>query len=206
MDTVYHTIAVAGVTLLVAQFLLAMIGIGHDDLDLHGGEVDVGHFDHDGLHDAHDFDNAAAWYAGVLSFRAIVAGGTIFGLSGIAASRSYPPLMAFLIAVLAGGGALLLVGWIMVKLFSMASDGTVRIENTLGATGKVYVTIPAGGKGRGKVTVLVQDRTVEYSAITTEDHELPTGAAVIVVGVPADDLLEVTAAVPVETADAVTAS
>jgi hypothetical protein len=54
----------------------------------------------------------------------------------------------------------------------------------------VYVPIPAGNAGPGKVTVTVQKRTVEYAAYTAAEA-LPTGARVRVVAVRGPNAVEV---------------
>jgi hypothetical protein len=55
----------------------------------------------------------------------------------------------------------------------------------------VYVPIPAFGKGAGKVQLSMQNRIVEYLAITNEAESLKTGEAVRVVGIKDGDTVEV---------------
>jgi hypothetical protein len=55
----------------------------------------------------------------------------------------------------------------------------------------VYVPIPGGKQSAGKVTVKVQERLVEYAAMTSADEKLSTGAKVVVVGVIGGNTLEV---------------
>jgi hypothetical protein len=66
----------------------------------------------------------------------------------------------------------------------------VRIERAVGRPGTVYLRIPAHKSGAGKIHVNVQNRTMEYEAMTT--HELlPVGAKVVVVNVLGPDTVEV---------------
>ena len=65
-----------------------------------------------------------------------------------------------------------------------------RIDRAIGRQGTVYLTVPARKAGAGKVTIKLQNRTVEYKAMTGEE-ELPTGAQVVVVSVVAPGTVEV---------------
>jgi hypothetical protein len=55
----------------------------------------------------------------------------------------------------------------------------------------VYIPIPASRKGAGKVQLSMQNRIVEYQAVTEEDEPLKTGQAVQVVGIVASDIVKV---------------
>jgi hypothetical protein len=184
METIFLVTAVVGGTLLVCQFLLGLLGVGHHDLGGHDLHVD-------GSHDvAHDAEHAS-WLVGVFTFRAIVAALTFFGLAGLAArGLGLPPLPSLAVALAAGAGALALVAALMRSLARLRSDGTARVERAVGQTGTVYLSIPAHRAGAGKVTVIVQNRTVEYQALTAGD-ELPTGARVLVTAVISPDTVEV---------------
>jgi hypothetical protein len=184
----YLTCFLIGGTLLVGQFLLGLLGLGHlHDFDLHdlhdvGGHDDVGGHEGDG-----------SWFTGMLTFRTLVAALTFFGLGGLAGlqrwgSDRWP--LTLVVAVAAGGGALVIVGSLMRWLRRQTASGTVHIKRAVGQSGTVYLTVPAGRAGAGKVTVCVQNRTMEYQAVTP-DQELPTGAKVVVVGVVNGDTVEV---------------
>lgn len=192
METVYLVCAIVGGTLLIGQMLLSVIGIGHHDGDVH--------VDHDVHHDAgHDHDSS--WFVGLLTFRAVVAALMFFGLVGLASSQRFAEdAVAPLGLALAGGfAAMFAVSWIMKQLHQLRAEGTVRIDRAVGTNGTVYLTIPGHKSGVGKVTINLQNRTMEYQAIT--NHEaLLTGAKVRVVGVIGSDTLEVVPAVESERA------
>jgi hypothetical protein len=78
----------------------------------------------------------------------------------------------------------------MNSLHKLKADGTIHIERAVGTTGTVYLRIPGQKAGTGKVTLKLQNRTVEYQAITAHD-ELPTGAKIVVLGVVSPDTVEV---------------
>lgn len=190
MATFYLICAIVGGVILLCQFLLTLIGIadGHD--------VDAGHgptFDahHDiGHHDA-DADHASSLFFSMLSFRALIAAVAFFGLGGLASMSSglsgYTSLVG---GAAAGSAAMLVVAWLMRTLYSLRAEGTVRIELAVGCTAVVYLMIPGHKTGAGKVTVQMQNRTMEYEAMTVGDA-LPTGAVVEVIGVLGPDTLEV---------------
>jgi hypothetical protein len=84
------------------------------------------------------------------------------------------------------------------QLYLLQADGTVKMQDTVGCTGTVYLTIPGQLQGAGKVTVKVAERTMEYRAMTSGES-LKTGAPVVVTKVVSEDTLEVESQLPVET-------
>jgi hypothetical protein len=222
MTSVFIVCAAVGGTILVCQFVLMLIGLGghafmdvdmpadvghafggdfHGAGDFHGGgdglHGDAGlHADHAGG-ESGEGDQAAqhgaTWLFGVLSFRTITAALTFFGLAGWTAhSAEMSPPTALLVAVAAGVAAMYAVYWMMQCLYGMQSEGNVRIQRSLGQHGNVYLRIPANRSGSGKIQFNLQNRTMEYLAVTA-GPELPTGAKVVIVGIVNPTTLEVQA-------------
>jgi hypothetical protein len=75
-------------------------------------------------------------------------------------------------------------------MLTLEDDGSVSIHGAVGSTGTVYLSIPGERKGAGKVLLTLQNRTVEYQAVTPQ-AALPTGASVLVVDVVGPDTVEV---------------
>jgi len=187
METLYITCALVGGVFLVCQFLLTVLGFGDHHGDVSGHDS-VGH---DGVDHDSDLGSGAQWFVGVLTFRTVIAALTFFGLTGLAGTlNGWEPGLTLLVAAAAGGGALFLVGWLMRSLHRLNADGTARIDRAVGVNGTVYLTIPGHKAGTGKVHVQVQNRTMEYQAITGSDA-LPTGSRVVVVAVLSPDTVEV---------------
>lgn len=193
---VYSVCAVLGGTVLVCQFVMTLLGLDHADLpdDVAG---DIPHdFGHDLAHDAGDGSQAehahnSSWFFGMLTFRTIVAALTFFGLAGLAGgSAEMPGPLTFVAALAAGGAAMCGVHWMMQTLYRLKSDGTARIERAVGRHGTVYLRIPANKSGVGKVQVNLQNRTMEYEALTSQG-DLPVGAKIVVVDVVGPDTVEV---------------
>ncbi|MDZ4858762.1 MAG: hypothetical protein SGI88_07240 [Candidatus Hydrogenedentes bacterium] len=183
MATVYLILGAAGSTILILQFLFSIFGADHH-------AVDGGH-DFDAGHDGEVGHDDASMFFKMLSFRAVVAAVTFFGWSGYTAHvGGLSTLFTFGIASGAGLLAMYVVAWVMRALASLHSEGNVEIDRAIGAEGRVYLSVPAQKNGVGKVHVNVQERTMEYAAVTAEDF-LPTGSPIIVVGVVDEDTLEV---------------
>lgn len=187
---VYFWAALTGCTLLVIQIILQVIGLGGEadmdaaspDTDFDSGDVG----DHDPAH-----GTAGNIFFGVLSFKTLVAFAAIFGLTGLTLEDSgVSPLQRAGIALVAGFAAMVLVAYMMRALYNLGASGSVVIENAIGHRAEVYLRIPAKGEGRGKVTVEIQGRTVELTAVTDGDA-IATGAVVKVVEVVSGETVKV---------------
>lgn len=160
----------------------------------HDGDATAIHHDAAGADTQQGHANghvSSSWLFAMISFRTVVAALTFFGLAGLAAQSagvSRPTVL--LIALAAGMGAMYGVYWMMQTLARLRAEGTVRIDRAIGREATVYLTIPGQHSGAGKIHINLQNRTMEYRAITSGDP-LPTGAKVVVVNVVASDTLEV---------------
>jgi hypothetical protein len=183
MYSIFLVCVGVGGALLVCQFLLGFLGLGHHDF---GSDHGLEHGHEHGTH-----DDANSWYVGILTFRALVAALTFFGLGGlIAYEYSDEPALPLGVAVLSGAAALFVVAWIMKLLMRLRAEGTVRIDRAVGTVGTVYLSVPGNNGGAGKVTVKLQNRTVEYQAVTRQEA-LITGTPIQVVAVVGPDTVEV---------------
>jgi len=207
MATVFWICAVVGGTILVVQFVLALIGFGADafDLDVGADAVD-GDLDTSGDFDTGDLDAGgelptdadaahhhldSTWLFRAISLRTIIAAVAFFGIAGLIGQQAgYSTGTTVLMAVGAGAGALYGVYYMMLSLSRLTASGNVRIGHAVGSDATVYTPIPAEHSGRGKVQLNLQGRTMAYLAETT-GPELPTGTGVVVTAVLAPDTLEV---------------
>lgn len=210
--------AVVGGTVLACQFVLSVMGLAGHEVDIPDGDEigggGTGHGDHGGgaAHGSGSDSDAASggtvsdaesghdagghhgstWLFGILSFRTAIAALTFFGLSGLASLSAGLAIGSTLaIAIASGFGAMLLVHAVMRMFFKLTEDGTVRISRAVGLEAKVYIPIPADDTGRGKVQLRLQERLLEYPAVTRGRRALTTGARVRVVAVRGGELLEV---------------
>ena len=179
LSTVFFVCAVAGAAILVLQFLLGLVGLEHY------GMPEVDH-----LHAGDTLD--------LLSVRAVAAGLAFFGLLGMLVEAwGGGATAATVVGLLAGGTSAALVSLAQRQLRRLERDGTVRLENAVGESATVYLSIPGGMGGLGKVHLALQGRTVELQAVS--QHPLSSGADVVVVDVVGPDTVEVTPSLPPET-------
>ena len=190
MDTLFLLCAIFGGTVLVAQFFL---GFGADFEGSDDGAEDapdaMGADGHD--HAAHGDHHNSTWIFGVLTFRTVIIGLTFFGLTGKAAiAAGFADPKPLLIAIVCGLASMYGVYFLMRSLYRLTADGTERIDRSIGEEAMVYLAIPGHNAGVGKVHVTVQNRTIEYEAMTAGER-LPTGSRAVVVGVLSSDRVEV---------------
>jgi membrane protein implicated in regulation of membrane protease activity len=192
MTTLLLTCLAVGGVVLVAQLVLALVGIGE-----HGGDAHAsGEFSAKelflGAHDASHVGSDVAAGLHLFSVRSIAAAVAFFGVGGLAArALGAPPAAVLLAALVAGVAASLATAAAMRALLRLDRDATVRLSGAVGAPATVYVPIPAASGGVGKVLLTLQGRTVECQALTAAPDSLPTGTRVVVVDVRAADLVEV---------------
>ena len=193
MTPIFLFFAVVGGTVLVFQFVLTLIGLGSDgdvpdDLpdDMpHDLSVDAAHDVSADAHGGHDASHAhdSSWLFGIISFRTLVAAAAFFGLGGLAASSAgWSMFLQLGTAVVCGGVAMVGVHSVMKMLGKLGDDATVRIHKALGQEATVYVPIAASKERSGKVQLKLQNRVMEYEAVTAGER-LATGTRVRVVAV-----------------------
>jgi membrane protein implicated in regulation of membrane protease activity len=171
--------AVIGGLFVLIRFIVMMVGLDH------GVDGDIG----DGAHnfDGHHADSDVGFK--LLSLQGITSFLLMFGLVGMA--LYHDSRVGTLISMAGAVAAGLVSVWIIAKMFSLViklqSSGTISIDSTVGAQGKVYLTIPANGSGR--VLINVHNSLREYDAVTQDKRELATGIPVRVVWVDGNVLV-----------------
>jgi hypothetical protein len=172
----------------------------HSDGGMHdAGALHDGAIGHDLTTDAHAGDGLAAQDAAhavpghhgageaqdvglrLFTVRGLVAFFAIGGWVGIALiDVGLPPALACLLALLAGLGALVLIAAILRMSLGLQSSGNLDLDNAIGLIGDVYLRIPANQQGVGKVTIILQGRSIEIDALTEESEGIGTGSQVLV--------------------------
>jgi hypothetical protein len=184
METVFQVCAALGGIILVCQLVATLVGFGGD----HDGGGDAGH------DTSADHDHGGNWFVGILTVKTVTAAVAFFGLGGLTAIYYGAPEPAALgVAVGSAVAALYIVAVLMKSLHQLRAEGTVRMDRAVGQAGTVYLRVPAGRTGPGKVHLSLQNRTVEYQAVTA-GAELATGTPVRVVAIVGPDTVEVEAA------------
>lgn len=192
----FAVVAIPATVVLFLQTVLLLIGIGgshdidHGEFsDGSGHDFTDGHLpDHSDAYDSHDdaFHDTAHHSSGLRIFtvRGIVAFFAVGGWLGIVLCDTALPSAAVIIIAFAGGFLALLVIALFLKMsLKLQDQGNLELKNAIGKTAQVYIPIPANGGGSGKVTLTLQERYVELSAITTAHTALHTDQMVKVVGI-----------------------
>ena len=201
VDNIFLFALLIGGTALVFQFVLMLMGLGDDGGDVpsaHGPDVaTTGSFDGDFINDSPDWHEAADadlghpsahWFYEVISLRTLSAAATFFGLAGkTSLAYGYSTLAASAIAITSGVAAMFIVYWLFKQVYRLQHSGTENIRHAIGRPATVYVPIPGKRSGVGKVMFRMQDRLVEYQAVTEENDRLATGEKTVVVGIVNSD-------------------
>lgn len=168
-----YFVAVPSTLILLIQTIMLIFGFGEDG---DGGDVDIDIGD-DGLR--------------IFSVRGIVGFLAVGAWSGLAClGGGLSATIAIAVALLLGFLAMYLLAKMIHAFMKLQESGNVKKTNAIGEVGKVYLAIPEGQKGTGKISVMVQDQLREYDAVTL-GKTLPTGTVVRVVGIESGDVLVV---------------
>ena len=151
-----HAFLVLGILSLVALVFQALLSLtmGHD------GDVSGGH------------DAGSA----VFSLKGITA--TFFGFSWtgvVMLINGFPVWAASLVGVVVG--LALCFGYLaaMRSLLHLQSDGTFKMESTVGLVATVYIAIPPKGGGYGAITIKTPTRLAQIKAYNTGVTALASG-------------------------------
>ena len=157
---------VAGLFALILA-VLAIIGMEqHEVLDA-AGSTD---FDHGG--------------GGIFSVKPLTGFFLGFGWAGGIALDSGLSLGAAIgIAILAGGSLMAIILLMFRTIYSMRSDGTMRINDALGAIGTIYITVPPRKSAGGQVIVNFKGRQETLAALSAAEQPIPSGDKVKVVSI-----------------------
>ena len=92
------------------------------------------------------------------------------------------PLLLCLVALLCGLAFLFIFFFIWRQMLKLEKSGNLDIKECVGQVCDVYLRIPAGREGMGKVQISLHGSVQEFSALTDGD-KLPTGVKVKVLEV-----------------------
>lgn len=170
---VFWSIAIFFTTLLLIQFAISFFG---GDLD---GDGDGDTFDGHGM----DSDFA------IFSFRSVIAFFTFFGWGGVLVLGEGGSIwLALAVAVAAGFAAMFMVAYMMYWFSKLTQEGNIDMSAALLSTGEVYLTIPAGQAGVGKVHLHIGNTVRELDAVTKGDT-LVTGSKIRVLDLAENNIV-----------------
>lgn len=176
MEKIYWCIAIPFSTLFLILLVLTFFGGDLDDIEA-GGDADASVESDTGI----DFQ--------FITFKNLTAFFTVFGWVGIASLDGGMSLgVALLISSVSGLVIMAIMASLMYFMGKLTSDGSLKMDNAIGKTGSVYLTIPPKREGLGKVQVKVQGfRTLD--AMTDSEEGLPSGSIIIVEDILSDEIL-----------------
>lgn len=160
LHQVFWVCAVLASAVFVVQFILTIMGMDHSDVDV-------------------DFDGADTMDLGgglnLFTIKNLVGFFMGFGWAGICFSESISSqLLLTLVAILAGCLFVTMFVFIYKQTRKLDRNGAFDIQDCLGQTASVYIRIPEGGKGKGKVQISINGSVQELDALTDEDM-IPSG-------------------------------
>lgn len=168
--------AIASSVVFVIQAVLTLIGMDSTDIDV----------DFDGP-DTMDLGGGLSLFT-VKNFVNFFLG---FGWAGVSFRSLIDSDFLLTLAAVGVGSLFVLVFVLLMKqLLKLETNGAFKPEYCVGKIADVYLRIPAGGAGEGKVQVSVNGSVYELSAYT-EGEEIPTGFKVRVVEAPESGALKV---------------
>ncbi|MFH1529370.1 MAG: hypothetical protein ABIK09_01405 [Pseudomonadota bacterium] len=181
-------LALFSTAFFLVQTVMTIVAGGLDadtDADMFG-DGDMGGADHG--HAGDHGDHGASFLGQYFTIRNMVAFFLGFSWGGLAFLELGlgTPLVVGL-ATLVGLIFVAVVMGIMRGLSGLRHSGTLSLDNAVGVTGTVSISIPREMGGEGKVSLVVQGRLMDLNAVTG-GPELRVGAAIRVTGLVGNKL------------------
>ncbi len=181
IEIIYWASTIIGGTLFILRVIMMFLGGGVSDdaldtaLDT-GGDVSAG--------ESADADLSFQ----LISIQGLTSFFMMFGLVGLALLKAgLPVLITVLGGILAGLATVAITGLVFSQMKRLQTDGTIRIQNTIGSEGNVYLTIPKNGTGQ--VQIIAQGSLKIFDAVSNNKSVIATGEKVHVVGVTGGNTL-----------------
>lgn len=182
LQRIFSYLAIPATLVLAIQSVMVLLGFG-SGADLDGDGVP------DSMEGPDSGDGLALFTVrGIVAFFA-VGGWTGIVLGGLSLGLTTTVLLAFL----AGLAAMVVIALLFKGMSRLQASGNLDLRAAVGLTGRVYLTIPAGGSG--KINVTVQNRFCELDAVSSGPDPIPSGAVVRVTGLLDEQTLIVEKAV-----------
>ncbi len=168
--------------------------ISHDIGGMHGADISHDYVNtHDGVFEHHDIAHAQPQDFDTLrifTVQGIVAFFTVFSWSSIAGiGQGVPSVKSISLGIIMGMVVMYIIAVIIKYSRGLSEDGTFDMKDTLGHQAVVYLPIPPNHTGFGKVNVSVNNRFLEFSAVTEADRTIRTGESVRITDVINDSVV-----------------
>ncbi len=180
----FFVIAIVSTVLMIV--LIIMMFIGMDEADGFDTTIDDLDINVDSIN-----DEPISGIGGlkILSIRGVLAFLSIGGWTTYILSDTLQYWLASLFGFIAGSIAAVLLAYALNAAMKLESSGNLDYRGTVGKTAMVYIRVPAQRKGRGKVIMNHQGKTLEVDALTDENEDLLRNTKVIVDSLEDDSTL-----------------
>jgi membrane protein implicated in regulation of membrane protease activity len=175
LEQVLFVLASSSTAIMIIFLILLLFGFETDEFD----GADIPDMDVDGIN-----DDPISGIAGlkVLTLRGVLVFIAMGSWTAFLLVDGLDIWLALLIGVIVGVIAAYLQAIAFRATLKLESVGNIDYENAIGKTGTVYIRIPKKRSGKGKISLIIQDRLVEVDAVTEEDNDLLPKASIEVVG------------------------
>ena len=173
---VYWVIALVTSLVFLIQMVLTFIGIGDADTDVDfGGDTDFG--GDAGFSDGDTLDTGGAMQ--LFTIRNFINFLLGLGWGGVCLYSVIPnTIVLSLVSILVGVLFVYIFLIIYRQLRKLERNGAYHIDDCVGQTVDVYLTIPSNRSGMGKVQISFSGSVQELSALTDSDTPLRSGSKV----------------------------
>jgi hypothetical protein len=172
---IMFVIAVSSSAVMLIFLVLMLIGVDGTDFD----GVDAPDLDVDFLN-----DEPLSGIGGlrILTLKGILAFLSIGAWSAYLFVEVMSPILASLIGVVLGFIAAYLQALAYRAMMKLESSGNIDYNNAVGKTGTVYMRVPKLKSGKGKITLVIQERYTEIDAVTEELEDILPKTSIVVIG------------------------
>ncbi len=175
LEQVLFILASSSTAIMIIFLIMMLLGFDSDEFD----SGDVPDLDADGIN-----DEPLTGIAGlkVLTLRGALVFFAIGSWTSYLLVSSLGVLWGLFIGVVVGVIAAYIQALAFRATLRLESSGNIDYNNAIGKIGSVYLRIPKKRLGKGKVSIIIQDRLTEVDAVTDQEDDLLPKASVEVVG------------------------
>lgn len=175
LEQVLFVLASSSTAIMIIFLIMLLLGFDTDEFDGIGTpDVDI-----DGIN-----DDPITGIAGlkVLTLRGALVFLAIGSWTAFLLVSSIGIWWGLLIGMVVGVGAAFIQALAFRATLRLESAGNMDYSNAVDKAGTVYIRIPKQRTGKGKISMIIQDRLAEIDAVTDEKEDIMPKASITVVG------------------------
>ena len=170
-EQVFWTIALIASAVFIIQAVMTLLGMDADYDFSDGDTMDLG------------------GAMSLFTIRSVVNFFVGFGWCGVTMTeKTESSAMIYIVSCIVG--CCFSYSWLFLKkkLKALESNGSINLNECIGMEGAVYLRIPGGKKGKGKVQISVNGSIHEFDAVT-QGENIPTGETIRITGIEGNTLV-----------------